>query len=430
MIRNPLLLLLTGVAVLCGSAAADTIILTTGEKIEGKVIAETATELTVEVKVSASVTDQTVVPKAKVLKIEKEQLDETAWQPLKNTKLGSNSLPVAQYEVVTRPLQGFVNDFPASPHVAEAKKILAAFEEEKKRVEAGEVRLGEKWLTSEEVAKERYQIGALLAYQYLRSQRAAGDAVGALNSFDQLEKNYPGAKSYPDAVDAAKEALAALKAAVDRAQLSYPAIQKEFEAGVAAASAADRPELIAARQRELAKGEAALAAADKAKLKWPAVVPRSDKNLAAIVQKIDSEQKRLAGLDVSKMRQSVQLTEQAQKEIAEQKPAADETVKKALSLWNANELAKRLQPDAANVKLAAATAAKAAEAQKAAATPVPKATPVKVVHEPVAEAPPEPEKSFFLTIGGMITIVVGIAVILAGVIVFKKIKGRGSDVLE
>ena len=410
----------------CATALADTITLTTGEKVEGKIVGETDTELTVSVKISAAVTDEQIIPKSKVAKIEKEQPDELAWQALKNLKLGANSLPAAQYDAVIRPLQGFVNEYPKSAHAAEANLLLANFAGEKKRVEDGEVRLGDKWLSADEVSKERYQINGMLAFQYMRSQRAAGDLIGALNSFEQIEKTLAGAKNFPDAVEAARETLTTLKTTVERAQQTFATKQAEFEAGVAASSALQKPQLLAARQKELAQGEAALAAATAAKLKWPVLVPRSDKNLEAIAKKIPAELQRLASIDVAKLRQSALLAEQGQKELAGQNAAAGETFSKALALWPNNELAKRLKTEAATLKLAA-TPAPVVEAPTArAATPAP-ATPRPIVRS-AAEA--EPEKPFLLTLGGIITIVVVLALVLAGWMVFKKIKARASDVLE
>lgn len=415
----------------CAPLFADTITLTSGQKLEGKITNETDTEITVEVKVSAAVTDEQTIPKSTIAKIEKEQPDVIAWQALKNIKPGVNSLPLAQYDTLMRPLQGFVNEYPKSAHAAAATAILSTLSEEKKRVEGGEVRLGEKWLTKEEVDKERYQIGGLLSYQYMRSQRAAGDLIGALNSFEQLEKNYPGSKSFPDAVDAARETLAALKATIDRAQQTFQTRKAEFDAGLANASAIQKPELLAARQRELAVGEAAVAAADKAKIKWPALVPSSDKNLDAIAKKIPNEAQRLVRLDVAKFRQSVQLTEQAQKEIAAQDGAAQASITKALALWPANELAKRLQPEASAVKVAATAAAAAAAAATPAppvATPPPATPRPRAIGDDVAQA--EPEKPFFLTLGGIITIVIFLALALGGWTAFRKIKARGSEILE
>ena len=420
-------------AILCASAFADTIILKTGEKLEGKILSETATELIVEVKVSAGVTDQTTITKDKVAKIEKEQVDETAWQSLKNLKLGANSLPAAQYDWVMRPLQGFVNDHPKSAHAAEAARMLAAFAEEKKRVDDGEVRLGDKWLSKDEVAKERYQINAMLAFQHMRGQVAGGDLIGALNSFEQIETNFPGARVYPDAVETAKSALATLKTAVDRAQQNYPLQQAEFEKGVANAVEPQKSELIAARQRELAQGEAAVANAERTGSKWPQLLPRSDKSITTLAQKIPTEQERLAGLEVAKMRESIKLSEQAKKEIADKKAdAADETLRKATELWNNNELAIRLQPEVADLRaIASTTPEPAPEPEKTAATDASATAPGTTGSSNDEPAEPrEPEKHFLLTPAGIITVIVLIAILIAGVNAYKKIRHKASDILE
>jgi len=417
-------------ALFCTAALADTITLKTGEKLEGKILSETATEITVAVKISASITDEQVIAKANVEKVDKEMPDEIAWLPLKNLKLGQNSLQAAQYDTLMRPLQGFVNEFPQSPHAAEASQLLATFAGEKARVDAGEVRMGEKWLTAEEVGQERYQLQAQIAVQYLRGQRMAGDFIGVLNSFELIEKNFPGAQTYPDAVETVRETLTTLKVGIERAQQIFATRKAEFEAGLASAAPGQNAELMAARQRELAVGETALAVAEKAKVKWPVLIPSSDKNLDAIAKKIPTELQRLVATDVGKLRQAAQLAEQGRKEIADKNPEAVDTLAKAIVLSQKNELAKRLQPDALALKTAAASAAQVATQTAAAAaraTPVPTATPVPKASD-VAQA--EPEKSFFLGIGGIITLVVLLAAGFAGWAAYNKIRQRANDVLE
>lgn len=440
-IRN-LLFPLGSAVILCASAFADTIILKSGEKIEGKVLSETATEMTVEVKISAGVTDQTKIAKDTIAKIEKEQPDLVTWQTLKNVKLGVNSLPASQYESAMRPLQNFTTDYPNSVHKADAEKIIAALAEEKKRVDAGEVRLGQRWLSKEEVAKERYQINAMLAYQHMRAQATSGDFVGALNSFEQIEKGFNGARVYPDAVDTARSTLAALKSVVDRAQQNYKLQQAEYETGVKNAVEPQKSELIAARQKEVAQGDAAIAAATRAGLRWPPLMARSEKTIIALAQKIPSELQRLSSVDVAKMRQSIKTAEEAAKLIADKNvQAAEETLRKANDLWNANDVVKQLQPELAALRAMAsaapktdpeaerAAAEKAAAAEAAAKAAAEEAAIKKASEEPI-EVEVEAEKPFFLTPGGIVTGLVILAVLFAGITAYKKVRGKASDILE
>src|SRR4051794_25952099 len=86
---------------------ADTIILKSGEKIDGRVVSETDTEVTVEYKASASITDSRTVAKSDIQKIEKQAPDELAYQALKDIRPGPNSLPAATYDRTIQALQAF-----------------------------------------------------------------------------------------------------------------------------------------------------------------------------------------------------------------------------------------------------------------------------------------------------------------------------------
>jgi len=107
---------------------ADTLTLKSGEKLEGKITAETAADVTMEVRVSAGITETRTVPKADVTAVEKDKPDDVAWQPLKNIKSGPNSLPKTAYDPLISALRGFITQHPDSPHVEEAKKALAPLE--------------------------------------------------------------------------------------------------------------------------------------------------------------------------------------------------------------------------------------------------------------------------------------------------------------
>lgn len=419
-----------GAAILTLQAQADVVHLKTGEKFEGKIVSETATEYTFDVKVTASITDQKVVAKDAIEKIEKEQPDVVAWQPLKNLRLGVNSMPAPDYDRVLGPLKGFINQFPQSAHAGDAKKILGAFEEEKKRVDAGEVRIGERWLSSEEVAKERYQISALILQQQMRAQASSGDLVSAMNTFDQIEKNYPGSKVFPDAVESARSILGSLKTNIERAQKAYAAMEQEFQAGLANTHPTQKAELQAARKKEIAQGEAVVAAAEKAGLKWPQIVPRSNASLNKIAQRIPQELNRLGTIDLAKQRQSIQLAGEAQKSIEEKNStAADEALKKAKELWVANEMVTRLQADLTTLKTTA-TPVDAPPLEpppaKPLSTPVPVSTPVQ---KPLATPPPvavvAEEKSFPIA---AILIALGVLGGIGGaVVVFLKKKRQAME---
>src|SRR5690606_25565940 len=98
---------------------------------------ETDTEVVIEERVSASISDPRTVQKADIAKIDKETPDQAPYQAIKNLKPGPNSLPASSYEQVMKPLEAFLSQHPQSTYAAEIKTNLSAFEEEKKRVAEG-----------------------------------------------------------------------------------------------------------------------------------------------------------------------------------------------------------------------------------------------------------------------------------------------------
>ena len=296
----PIRFLAATLAVLSTTAFADIVTLKSGAKVEGKITGETATEITLSVK-SGGVVDEQTVKKSDIASVAKDAPDEVAWQSLKNLKLGKNSLPVTSYDSVINPLNGFTTEYPKSPFAAEAKKIADTFSAEKKRVEAGEVKLDDKWLGKDEAQKERYQIGALIAFNYMKEQ-SARDMTAALNTFDAIEKNYPGARAYPDAVEYAQKLLPALKSAVETRTKALAEQKAEREKILSALKGPEKTKAQDEIKREQTATEAALTAFEKQGGKWPPLTPATERSLQNLTTKISSETSRLASLRVSTRR--------------------------------------------------------------------------------------------------------------------------------
>jgi hypothetical protein len=463
---RPLPLLLASFAALAASAIADTVTLTSGERVEGKVTGETATELTLDVQVAAGIIDQRVIKKSDIAKVDKIAPDETAYRAIMNVQPGQNSLTAAQYTAVLSALNDFSAKYPDSVHVSDVKKTIAAFEAEKKRVDNGEIKFDGGWLTKAEAAKQRVQIGGAQAFAAMKSQHAAGDFVGAMNSFTVIEKTYPGSKVMPDAIELARQILASRATFIERAIEAQKISRAEREKGIATAS--DRVELQAAFQREQAQADAAVAAAEKAG-QWPPFIPMSERSLKALAAKIPGESSRIAKLPVAQMRESLQLATTAQTQFgAKEFDAATSTLKDATRLWPANELATRVQTQIADAKSPPKPGANAtpdpalvtgspaavkpgtgtprpgsgtgvkpsgtgATGTAAAGTPHPSsqaATGDPAASDEASATHEEEKKPFFMTLAGAITIVIALAVILGAVNVFNKIKSRANRTLE
>lgn len=397
--------ILLGFGMLPSFATADVVTLKSGEKIEGKVVKESATEVSIEYKASASITDVRVLPKSDIANVEKESAEETEWLALKSLAPGPNSLAAASYEGPIARVQNFGTTYPASAHAAEASQLLATLQDEKARVEAGGLKIDGQWLSKETVQKERYQLSARLLLAQMQEQAHRGDYVGALNTFDQIERNFPGASVFPEAATAAQQAVAQLKATADRALQSWHYQKKELDDQTKLVPEPRRTELISLQKKEQAQFDAQVEAATKGNIKWPPLLARSEKSLTTLTSKAAEEAKRLAALPLAKIRQAIPLTEQARAALASGDFAAAQTLtQQATTLWPEGEAARRLlaeiaaaQSHAKATPMPVATPDPAPPAEARVATPAP-ATPVPAppaAPAAVANVPDEPHGSFF-----------------------------------
>ncbi len=441
-------LLLLCLASLAAEAGADTITLKSGERIEARISAETETNMTLQIQVSAGITDERIISKADILKVDRIAEDETAFRAIMNLQPGKNSLQPARYEPIISALQAFATKYPASPHRPAVLATMDAFTGEQKRVSKGEIKFEGRWLSKDEAMTQRIQIGGNQAFLAMKSASASGDAIGALNAFAVLEKNFPGARVMPDAIQQAQQILSALPPAITRALENQKVIKAEREQGFANAGPVNRKELMAAYQREQAQADATLAAATAAG-QWPPLIAGSEKCLLAIQTKIPTEAKRLEGLPVAAMRDSISLVERAETEYAARNSAAAlETLREATALWSANNLATLLQAQIMSLKTPPkldpttnpaatppVTAAATPAGKNPAATPKPSANATPAPLPPpggtaTAEAKPAEPKPFFMTLSGAITIVVVLALLLAGANIFNHIRQRREDAQE
>lgn len=416
---------------LATSAFADVVTLKSGEKVEGKITAETAADITISVK-TGGITDEQTIKKTDIASVSKDEPDVVAWQPLKALKLGKNSLPAASYDAAINPLNAFASEYPKSQFAAEAQKTADTFAAEKKRVEGGEVKMEDKWLSKDEAQKERYQINGVIALNYMKEQ-STRDMIAALNTFDAIEKNFPGARAYPDAVEYVQKMLSALKGQVELRTKALAAQKIEREKSLAQLTGVPKTTLQDEIKREQAAADAAVSAAEKQGNKWLPLSPATERSLQSLASKISSEVPRLAAIPVAKMRASVASAEKAKAALEKRDFAAAEgALAQASSDWPANEIATRLSTELQSAKTAAATTAAAEPTAVAPVAAAPSEIPAAKSESANADGDVEVEKEkpFLLTPGGAITVVIAMVFLIVGINTFKKIKSKANDVLE
>ncbi|MEO6741052.1 MAG: PTPDL family protein [Chthoniobacteraceae bacterium] len=382
---------------LCAALRADTVILKSGDKLEGKILGETDTEVTMSVQVTATIKDERVIKRDTIEKIEKVQPDEEAWAQIANFAPGSESLERDEYDRVKAALSYFTGTFPKSAHAQIAQSRLDQFSTEQIRVGMGEVKLNNQWLGKEKVREEQIQIGGRILLNRMKRAAAAGQFPDAMANLDQLEKNFLGSASYPEAVDLGRRVLPSLKAAVEQRQAQLKRRADDEKQRLTTSKGVEHDQLEALIKKETASTEATITAIERSGVKWLPLQPANARSMTALASRVSSETSRLNGLPVEKMRESVKAAEEAEKALSTGNfDGAEKALRDATSAWSANELAKRLQTRLTDAKKAA-SAVKPREPTPAPAQtpkPKPKAAPSSANNPAPATAEPE-ETPFF-----------------------------------
>jgi hypothetical protein len=362
-----LLFCCSAVLALSRSALADTVVLKTGEKIEGRILSENDAQVTVEVQVSASIKDERIIKKADIARVDKIKPDEVAWPAIKGLALGRDSFDAAEYQRAEGLLQKFLTEFPTSSHAAEAKAKLAEFSEEQKRVAKGEAKLDGKWLAKDEVDAEKVQLNGRVLYSRMARLAAAGQLVDAMNVFDALEKSYSGSSSMPEAIVLAQQVLPNLEKAAVQGRERIKSQADVNRRRIATAQGQEREQLQNMLKNEDAAANAAAESATKLGLKWMPLVAKEG-ILNTTASRAAGELSSLKSRPVEKMREAIAAADEAKKALADNDAAAaDKAYNRAQSAWPNYELLKRLKPKLDDAKKEAAEAKVAADKAAAAA---------------------------------------------------------------
>jgi len=444
---------------LAARARADSVTLTTGETISGTIKVETPTEVTIDIPVSASITDERVIQKAEISKIERQTPDEIAYKQLiliqPNSALSYSS---QTYDQILASFAAFEAKYPQSPYLPEIQKLAALFQEEKKHVDAGEIKYLGDWLTRDQAARRQVQIMALQYYGTMQQEATAGNLVPAMQTFEVIEKNYSATRSYPAAVTLAQQICARLQQDLVVRMQDVLADQDQLKKTIAFTAEPEKSNIIAAAKAEQDRDTAVVNAASKSGSKWVPLIPRCALSISTLQGTAASEATRLASIPVETMNESIAKVDAAREAMADgDLKGADALLKAATALWAQNEAAhfweeqvkakmptptptpsakpkplptatpKPLPTTAPQPAATPATAAIAATAPPAAAK-APSATPAPPSTTPSADAPPA-DKPYFMTLPGMISIGGGVLVVvgLVGSYIQKKFRKEPAE---
>jgi hypothetical protein len=345
---------------------ADTVLLKTGEEISGSIVEETETTVVIDVQAARGITDQRTLSKEEIQTISRKTAADADYEELQKFKLGINSYPQATYEGAIASMEYYIKTHQDSPNAAAVQGTLAGFREELEKVQNGSVKYNNRWYTPAELELEKTQLAGQALLASIADLAARGDTIGALNTFDRLERNYPVTRAYVDSVKVAIALASRLPSEIERAVVNTKAQEVQFKNSVVLLAEPAKSQALAAWQQKIAQAEQVVLTAERAGVKWKPIVPLSERSINALKSLVPSEITRLSKVPVVAMKSSIGLAEDAEVALKSRDlEKAEAKIKEATTLWARNELLTRLMPALDNLK----------EQAKATPEPTPSITP-------------------------------------------------------
>lgn len=322
---------------LVGISHADWIELKDGTRMEGEIISVTTESVVIEVQATPTIREQQSVPRAAVVKIQRATMDDLAFADIQKITVPQTADHPGEMEVLLTQVQPFLAQYAYSKHIGAARQLAKELESERDRLQAGEVKIDGQWFSANEVSGKQSDLRARLQ---LSKMKQAPDPVTALIAYEGLEKEFATSPTYPEAVELARQTLGALRTAIARVRGELAVVERDRAEGLKLASVDRRQVMENAIAQEKAAIEAKIARAKKSGSKWLPVLPET-KLLDDLTKLAESEEQRLAKLDVESMKAASAAAVEAKKQIASGQLAdAASSLARAEQLWSQhNQLA-------------------------------------------------------------------------------------------
>jgi hypothetical protein len=429
---------------------ADTITLKTGETISGTIKSETDTDVTIDITVSSSITDERVIEKSDIASMNRATPDQIAYEQLSQIQPSSQySYPAATYTQILSSLRDFETQYPTSAYLPAVKSLEAQFEAEQQKVNAGNVKYLGDWYTADQAQPLQNQIAALPVYDAMQQQATSGDLVGAMQTFTEIERNYATTRIYPPAVTLAQAVVGQLRETLAVRMQEVKADAAQLQVTLKFTTGPDKVNLLAQAKALQDRNAAIVGDAIRAGEKWPPLIPGSLVSIQTLQKVADTEAGRLASVPVGAMTLSLQKVDAARTEINQgELTDAEALLKDATTLWVQNDAArywfgrlaeevKKLEtptptptPKASPKPKPSASAATAAAALKpVAATPTPQMVNIILPSTP-APASDSDSKPFLMTIPGALSVLAGVLVLGGIIAVVNQRKARQQQYTE
>ncbi len=279
--------------------AGDIIKLKSGEKLDGVILSETATEVKIEIQASKTVKETKTVQRKDIVELVKATPDQFAAVELAKLVPTKDLMSDAEYQnVIAEKLEPFLKKYPTSRHKGEVEAILKTYQEEMAQAKSGAKKLEGTWITPAELDWNAYNFEARLRRVEMEKLLKANKYEAAYRLLAELETTKPASVETVRALELFKAVLPEMEKTLERLAAEQPIKSKNRLEGVKSLSPEDQKRFEEALKQEEADLKLRLEEDRKAKLGITAFSEYDLKSLTDAKLALTKEAARINKLDL------------------------------------------------------------------------------------------------------------------------------------
>lgn len=276
------------------SASADTIVLKSGEKIEGRILREDADCYVVEVKVTGSIRDEKILARSDVRYVEKEKPDETAYVEIKGLVPAPELLSKQGYETRIEKLEAFVKEHPSSKRVKEVKAMIDILVTELGIVGAGGIKIGEEMISAGDYEADAYAYDVRIADKQIKDAVSRLDLLSCLRKFTAYGERFGQPEGYAGLSALMTKVLKSYRASLNENLANLDKRIEKRQAGLASMTTEDRANTERALKEEMESAEKRFNAEKSSGEKWITPDEFHKESMTEALREVEAEISKLA----------------------------------------------------------------------------------------------------------------------------------------
>lgn len=317
---------------------ADSITLKDGKIITGEILSDTPDGVLIEYNVTPTIKDQKTFPHDYINNVVKEPIDDKDFRALGPLTSPHTLVDLSFHDdLILKKIPKFLNKYPYSSHLAELRATLGTLKDERARLLVGDRKIDGVWISTADISANPYQLGAKIKFTEIKEQAAEKNTLGALQSCELLEKNYPGSAILPDTIDLGLNQIIQLQSLLDKAKKDFDILNKRRLKALELAPGDQVLELKNAIETENQNTKNAIKNALTDGSKFFPIFPNNKEALDTLQALITSETTRWTVLSKTTMRDGIKASKNSSDAVTQgDLKTAQEQLALSEKLWPAN----------------------------------------------------------------------------------------------